>query len=381
MTASKPAGELTAAGVLARRFIVQGLDRSIKGADATDLPGWSLGFQDSPAGNAAEALAARIRGGASAVPDLSDGRRFTNIWATRGAPLTLRKGDVAPFAGASTPVDDADAVHRLAGNGQMLRKAKVDPREAIRTTAEALRKVVTGPTTKGEASEAVTQKLPESYSPYCKGCGTAHVGEQLMRLAGLAGGLRLVPGQSPATLEPIPRWHLPPEEPEGFDGLIRAYLHLLGPATHAQVGTFFGTTGSAVKTDWPDDAVEVKVAGKKAFALEADLDLLVDPPKPDGVRLLPRSDPWLLARDREVVVPDASRRKQLWPMIAWPGAVLVDGDVVGTWRTKASGPHLAVTVEAFEPIGRKARAAIEAEAAGIAKLRDRNLTEVNFDSD
>ncbi len=380
MTASQHGAEVTGAQVLARRFAAQSLDRSTKAADATDLAGWALGFQDSPAGNAAEALAVRLAGGAESVPDLADGRRFTTIWATRGAPLTLRKGDVAVFAAASTPVDDADAVHRLGGNGQMLRKARVDPREAIRTTAEALRKIVTGPTTKGEASEAVTPKLPKDYSPWCKGCDTNHVGEQLVRLAGLAGGLRLVPGESPATLEPIPKWKLPPDEPEGFADLIRAYLHLLGPATHAQVGMFFGTTGSAVKNDWPEDAVDVKVDAKLAFALEDDLGLLTDAPKPEGVRLLPRSDPWLLARDREIVVPDGARRKALWPVIGWPGAVLVDGDVVGTWRTKASGSNLTVNVNAFEPISRNARAVIEDEAAGIASLRDRDLTEVNIDS-
>lgn len=380
MTAAPPAAEVTAAQVLARRFAIQGLDRSTMAADLTDLAGWPLGFQDSPAGNAAEALAARLHGGAASVPDLADGRRFTTIWATRGAPLTLCKGDVAAFAAASTPVDDADAVHRLAGNGQMLRKAEVDPRKAIRTTAQALRKIVTGPTTKGEASEALTSMLPKDHSPWCKGCDTNHVGEQLMRLAGLAGGLRLVPGESPATLEPIPNWDLPPVEPEGFGELIRAYLHLLGPATHAQVGTFFGTTGSAVKQAWPEDGVVVKVEGKKAFALAEDLDLLTDAPMPEGVRLLPRSDPWLLARDREVVVPDPARRKTLWPMIGWPGAVLVDGDVVGSWRTKANGPNLAVNVEAFESISGKARAAIEEEAAGIATLRNRNLDKVNIDS-
>ena len=371
------AAELTATQVLAWRVAAQGLDRSA--AEAADLAGWSLGFQDSPAGNAAEALAARLRGGAGAVPDLADGRRFTTIWATRGAPLVLRKGDVAGFAAASTPVDEADAVHRLAGNGQMLRKARVDPRDAIRTTAQALRQVVSGASTKGEASEAVTPRLPDAYSAWCKGCDATHVGEQLMRLAGLAGGLRLVPGESPATLTTIASWHLPPVEPKGFEDLLRAYLRLLGPATHAQVGTFFGTTGAAVKTAWPDDAVPVTVDGKKAWVLEDDLDALGDPPTPDLVRLLPRSDPWLLARDREVVVPEADRRKVLWPVIGWPGAVLVDGDVVGAWRTRADGSKLTLTIEAFEPISRKARASIKEEAEGVAHLRDRQLTKVTVD--
>jgi len=371
------AAELSAAQVVARRVAVQDLDRSA--TDAADLAGWSLGFQDSPAGSAAESLAARLRGAASAVPDLADGRRFTTIWATRGAPLVLPRGAVAAFAGASTPVDDADAVHRLAGNGQTLRKAGVDSREAIRTTATALREVVTGPTTKGEASKAVTPMLPDGYSAWCRGCDATHVGEQLMRLAGLAGGLRLVPGESPATLAPIAGWDLPPAEPVGATELVGAYLHLLGPATHTQVGAFFGTTGAAVRSLWPEGAVTVTVDGRKAWALDEDLDQLGDPPTPDLVRLLPRSDPWLLARDREVVVPDAARRKALWPMIGWPGAVLVDGEVVATWRTKANGTKLTVAVQAFDLISRGRRSAIESEAADVAALRNRELTEVTFE--
>ncbi|MGI8754731.1 MAG: DNA glycosylase AlkZ-like family protein [Acidimicrobiales bacterium] len=360
MTTVATATELTSAQVLARRVAVQGLDRPT--GKVTDLAGWWLGFQDSPAGGAAEALAARLRGGAADVGDLGDARRFTTIWATRGAPLVLRKGDVAGFAAASTPVDAADAVHRLTGNGQMLRKAKIDPREAVRTTALALREVVTGPTTKGEASKAVTPRLPKGYSAWCQGCDATHVGEQLMRLSGLAGGLRLVPGESPATLTPIDNWDLPPAEPLGAEDLVRAYLHLIGPATHAQAGAFFGTTGAAVRGLWPEDAVAVTVDGRKAWALDDDLDALADSPGPDLVRLLPRSDPWLLARDREVVVPDAARRKVLWPMIGWPGAVMVDGGVVAAWRTKADGSKLTVTVQAFESISRTVRAAIEDEA-------------------
>lgn len=378
MTTSQPVPEFTAAQVLARRFVAQGLDRSTEAGHATDLAGWALGFQDSPAGNAVEALSTRLRVGSGGVPDLSDGRRFTMIWATRGAPLALRKGDVAAFAAASTPVDDDDAVHRLAGNGTMLRKAKIDPREAIRTTATALRRVVSGPTTKGQASEAVTLELPKDYSPFCTGCDTTHVGEQLMRLAALTGGLRLVPGESPATLTRISGWRFPPIEPEGFAELVRAYLHLLGPASHAQAGAFFGTTGAAVKTVWPDDAVKVKIEGSTAFALRDDLEALAESPQPEGVRLLPRSDPWLLARDRKVVVPAAQRRKVIWPVIGWPGAVLIDGAVVGAWRTKASGPNMSMSIDAFEPIGTGARAAIEEEAEAIAKVRNRSLSDVSL---
>ena len=66
-------------------------------------------------------------------------------------------------------------------------------------------------------------------------------------------------------------------------------------------------------------------------------------------------------------------------MIGWPGAVLVDGEVVATWRTKANGTKLTVAVQAFDLISRGRRSAIESEAADVAALRNRELTEVTFE--
>lgn len=354
--------------VLAHRLLVQALDRPTDDARALDV--WDLGLQDSPAGSAALALAARLAGGAAAVPDLADARSFTTVWATRGAPSVLRTGDVATFAAALWPVDEADAVNRLAGNGQQLRKAGVDPIEAIRVTAEAMRRATTGTLTKGEISTEVSRHLPADHITWCRPCQAHHLGDQLMRVAGLPAGLRLVPGASPATLEPIAGWDGVPTEPVGADGLVRAYLHLSGPAAPATVGRFLQTSAKAVKASWPDRLAEVSLDGKPAWLPEEDLDdLLAAEPTSGLVRLLGRSDPWLLARDRELVVPDAAHRKALWPTLGWPGAVLVDGEVAGTWRTRAKGTRLELAVEPFHRLAPEVRRAIDAEAAHVATTR------------
>jgi Winged helix DNA-binding domain len=51
-------------------------------------------------------------------------------------------------------------------------------------------------------------------------------------------------------------------------------------------------------------------------------------------RLLPSGDAYFLlhGRDREILVPDPDHRAALWTSRVWPGAVLVDGEVVATWR-------------------------------------------------
>lgn len=364
--------DVSRAQVLAHRVLVQQLDRP-GGVAAADLAVWALGVQDTPAGSTALALAARLPGGTADVPDLADPSRWTSAWATRGAPVVLPTDQVERVARALWPIDAADAVARLAGNGQQLRKANADPIEAIHTTAGVLRDVVTTTMTKGEASTDVTQALPDTYAPWCRPCATHHVGEQLMRLAALPAGLRLVPGASPATLAPIEGWSEVVADRSGTEALIEAYLHLHGPATSAEVAAFLGTSSRPVRTVWPADLVEVAVEGRRAWLPAADVDVLSardGTEADDVVRLLPRSDPWLLQRDRDLIVPDRAHQKALWPMLGQPGAVLAAGELVATWRPKASGRRLTITVATLDrPLTAAVRRQVDAEAEHVVAAR------------
>ena len=74
------------------------------------------------------------------------------------------------------------------------------------------------------------------------------------------------------------------------------------------------------------------------------------PAAPQGApaRLLPSGDTFFLLQgaDRELLVPDADRRAMLWTPRVWPGAVLVEGEVVGTWRRAQA----VVTVEPWQEV-------------------------------
>src|SRR5438128_2860315 len=54
-------------------------------------------------------------------------------------------------------------------------------------------------------------------------------------------------------------------------------------------------------------------------------------------------------------------RAALWTPRVWPGAVLVDGEIVGTWRRA----HADVTIESSRRGSRAEREAVEAEASGL----------------
>ena len=82
-----------------------------------------------------------------------------------------------------------------------------------------------------------------------------------------------------------------------------------------------------------------------------------------AARLLPSGDAYFLLQgaDRTLLVPEAERRSALWTSRVWPGAVLVEGEIVGTWRR--AGP--ALTVQPWRRLSRAARAAVEAEAEAL----------------
>ena len=80
-------------------------------------------------------------------------------------------------------------------------------------------------------------------------------------------------------------------------------------------------------------------------------------------RLLPSGDAYFLLQgaDRQLLVPDATVARELWTSRVWPGALLVEGEVAGTWR-RAQG---RLTIDAWRRLSRAARDAVEAEAASL----------------
>jgi hypothetical protein len=61
------------------------------------------------------------------------------------------------------------------------------------------------------------------------------------------------------------------------------------------------------------------------------------------------------------LVPREDQRRQLWTSRVWPGALLVDGEIRGTWRRA----QYTVRIDAWARVSRGARDAIEAEAGTL----------------
>ena len=89
-------------------------------------------------------------------------------------------------------------------------------------------------------------------------------------------------------------------------------------------------------------------------------------------------DPYLQLRDRELLTTDADRRKALWPQIGRPGSILLDGEVLATWRPKTAKGALTVNVDPWKRVTAKQREQIEAEAERLAAVRDVDLAAVAY---
>ncbi|MFI6104859.1 DNA glycosylase AlkZ-like family protein [Streptomyces sp. NPDC051310] len=340
--------------VLAHRVAAHGFARSSPVPEVL-----ALGVQDTPTGSARAALAAR-----GAAPE---GQGLELVWSFRGAPHLHRRADLAGLAAALWPLDDTDATARI--DTAVIKEGARLGVGAFRATAEAFRAVVTAPMAKGDVSTAVSSSVPRSLTYWCARCGAQHISGLLFQQAGLSGGVRVTPEGGRTVLAPLDTEFPVPVEASGTAELVRAYLRFLGPATPAEVAKYIGTRPSVIASVWPDDLAEVSLGGRTAWLPATDLHALRSAEDQGLVRLLPPGDPFLQARDRDVLVPDRARQKEIWRAIGGPGALLVGNEITGTWRARTAGRRLELTVTPFVRLSSAVRRALDGEAATLASAR------------
>jgi DNA glycosylase AlkZ-like len=164
--------------------------------------------------------------------------------------------------------------------------------------------------------------------------------------------------------------------------LARRYLHVYGPSTaeafarwagisrRSAAGTFASLEGSLLPVRSP--------LGDQWLLAEDEPELRAPETAAAPARLLPSGDAYFLflqAAERELLVPRQNERERLWTSRVWPGALLVGGEVRGTWRR---AQH-TVRVEPWSRLSRAAREAVEAEARALPLPIEREI-EVAWES-
>ena len=328
MTRSAARLNLSRESILAFRRRVSALDERLPpGPSSLRQAAWA-GLQDSMPRAALLSLHARVEG---IEPSSWEDAALAQVWGPRFSAYVVAADDVAVFTLGRWPDDP----------------------ERQRYAREA-----------ADQSEAFLDGRRLPYGEVGRGLGRH---PNSLRYGTTTGRILIRwEGARQATMWTIPAPTIEP--PEARLELARRFLHVFGPATAASFGDWAGIKPHRSRTIFEDlepELTPVRTPIGDAWILARDETALAAGTRssPATARLLPSGDTFTLLQggDRNLLVPDAAHRAELWTPRVWPGAVLVDGEIVGTWRRAGS----TVDVATWRGLTGPKRSAVEAEAASF----------------
>jgi hypothetical protein len=317
--------DLTRPQILAFRRRVGALDERLpRGRRSLQRAAWA-GLQDSMPRAALLSIHARVEG---TEPSTWEDPSLVQLWGPRYSAYVVAARDLAVFSLGRLPDDGA------------ARRTSEDLAARLHAHLGGTRM------TYGEAGRALGE--PPNRLRYAATTGTV-----VIRWNG---------AQQPTV------WTVPPPEIDPHDArleLARRYLHIFGPATPEAFARWAGIgspRGNAAFDALRRSLTPVRTPVGDAWILARDEPTFRAVPGPVApARLLPSGDAFTLGDDRELLVPNADRRRALWTPRVWPGGLLVEGDLAGTWR-HAQG---TVAIQTWRRLSRAARDAVHAEAESL----------------
>ncbi|MEO8246929.1 MAG: crosslink repair DNA glycosylase YcaQ family protein [Chloroflexota bacterium] len=312
--------------ILAYRRGAQSLDERLPWSAASLRRAASAGLQDSMPRAALLSIHARVTGTTHAA---LDDPALVQVWGPRYSAYVVAAGDHAPFTLGRLPDD-----------------------ERGRRRAE-------------EMAKRVQDFLDGRVLPYRELAQGVGVGNAI-RYATTTGTLNIRwEGARAPTVWSVPR---PTVEPLVVRiGLARRYLHAFGPTDADAFSGWAGVSARGARAAFEalaPELVAVTTPIGDRWILAADESALRAPAGDTApARLLPSGDTYFLLwdADRELLVPEPAQRERLWTSRVWPGAVLVDGQIVGTWRRAKA----VFDIEPWRTLTTGERQAVEAEAASL----------------
>ena len=152
-----------------------------------------------------------------------------------------------------------------------------------------------------------------------------------------------------------------PDQPDGARELVRRFLRCYGPAQLSDFQSWLGCSPKQAKRLWGGIAEElapVELDGKRRWVLAEDLDLLAQGEE-ERLLLLGPHDPYLDLRDRDLILFDKARQRQVWKT-ATPGPSCWAAGSFGFWTVRTKGEKLDVSATLFEPLSPAQRSRLEA---------------------
>lgn len=234
------------------RWLRHGLGGSLSKDALDDL--LVLGLQASRQSNGEQALSQRVAriGSTGLARAIAPGGPLVSMWSVRGAPHAHRASQLDLVRDALAPLSSDDGGSKFVN--------------AVQEVAEAMGKIVTSKTAKGDVSQEVADSVSATLVQYCERCQARHVPDGLFRAAGRQAQLVIGPEEERATML-YPRPQVQQEQVEHpREHLLRAYFRVNGPTsrTHYRDWQQVGSIGVGELWDeLGDHLVRVQVDGKR----------------------------------------------------------------------------------------------------------------------
>jgi hypothetical protein len=171
-----------------------------------------------------------------------------------------------------------------------------------------------------------------------------------------------------------------PDPAEALRAVTRRFLAAYAPFTAEDLARWWAGgagpgKGARLLAALGEDAVEIEVAGQRAWALATDVPELTAAELPNVARLLPAFDPWVIGASRSNPVSlDPRYKARVYRAQGWISpVVLVNGRMLGVWRHERKGRRLLLTIQPFDNLPAWARPQVEAEAERLAAFLDCTL--------
>jgi hypothetical protein len=312
--------------VLAYRRRIGALNERLRpGRRSLRSAAWT-GLQDSVPRAAVLSIHARVE---STEPDAWEDPSLVQVWGPRNSVYVVPDRDRAVFTLGRLP-DDPKERREAEDIAARLRKRLGDERVPS-----------------GQAAESI---------------GVDHL---RLRFASVTGTVLIRwDGAREPTMWVVPKPEMDPSQARLE--LARRYLHVLGPATPDAFQRWVSRSKAAAVATFEalgKALVPVRTPAGDGWILARDETTFREPEGPQvGVRFLPSGDAYLLSADRSLLVPGADHRRTLWQSSAVsPGGLMVEGELVGTWRRAKE----RLTVRAWRRLTASARSAVEMEASTL----------------
>ena len=163
-----------------------------------------------------------------------------------------------------------------------------------------------------------------------------------------------------------------PKGPEAWKTLLRRFFSTYGPATHHDIGHWWGLHPDKAKMRMEsiaDELEEVEFEGEKRWVRRADVAQIIEVERVRSVKLLPSWDGYVMFyHPREFFVSQSHRARIFTKLQGNKPVLLIDGVAGGVWEQRPKSGLTEVRVQPFSNLSSTEKQLVREEAASLGEF-------------